>query len=138
MERIIKLAMEKKRAVISLLVLIIVSGVFSRLSIPVESEPEIDIPIVYVGISHDGISPEDCQRLIVKPTENELRSIEGLKELKGIANEGYATLVLEFDVGFNKEKVVNDVREKVDGIKNKFPKNFCRSYRKYNDGVCIS
>ena len=123
MERIIKLAMEKKRAVISLLVLIIVSGVFSRLSIPVESEPEIDIPIVYVGISHDGISPEDCQRLIVKPTENELRSIEGLKELKGIANEGYATLVLEFDVGFNKEKVVNDVREKVDGIKNKFPKN---------------
>ena len=45
-----------------------------------ESDPDISIPVIYVSMSHKGISPDDSERLIVKPMEKELKNIEGVKK----------------------------------------------------------
>ena len=74
------------------------------MTIPKESDPDIAIPIIYVLIPHDGISPEDAERLLVRPMEQELRNVEGLKELRATAREGHATLVLEFEAGFDSDQ----------------------------------
>ena len=74
-----------------------------------------------VQIPHEGISPEDSERLLVRPMELELKSIEGVVELNGYAAEGMATLVIEFDSSFEPDQAVQDVREAVDRGKVKLP-----------------
>jgi multidrug efflux system membrane fusion protein len=65
--------------------------------------------------------PEDAERLLVRPLEVELQSIEGLKEMNAIASQNAAMVVLEFPVNFNKDRVLNEVRAKVDMAKGRFP-----------------
>ncbi|MDF2368897.1 efflux RND transporter permease subunit, partial [Sneathiella sp.] len=85
------------------------------------SDPDINIPIIYVSMTHEGISPEDGERLLIRPMELELRSIEGVKEMTASASEGHASVTLEFDAGFDVDKALQDVREKVDLAKTELP-----------------
>ena len=121
MNRLINAAITRARPVLLLLVLVLVAGAVATQTIPKEAAPDIAIPVIYVSISHDGISPEDAERLLVRPMEKELRSIEGLKELRAKAAQGSANLILEFEAGFDSEKALNDVREKVDIAKAELP-----------------
>jgi len=100
---------------------VLIGGLVAYNTIPKEAEPDIEIPIIYVSISHDGISPEDSERLLVRPMEQELRSIEGIKEMTANAYEGGANVQLEFDAGVDTDKALQDVREKVDKAKAKLP-----------------
>ena len=79
---IIDAALRHTRTVLSVLFLILISGTVAYLDIAKEAEPDINIPIVYVSMHHEGISPEDSERLLVRPMEQELRQIEGVKELR--------------------------------------------------------
>ena len=79
MAPIIDASLSRARTVISILVLLLLSGGFSYVNIPKESSPDIDIPQIYVSAYLEGISPEDSERLIIRPLEQELASIEGVK-----------------------------------------------------------
>jgi multidrug efflux pump len=104
-----------------MLAVLIIWGVASYVLIPKEAEPDIPIPLIYVNIVHEGISPEDAERLLIRPMETELRTIEGLKELRATASEGVAVLILEFDAGFDADQALTDVREKVDLARTELP-----------------
>lgn len=103
------------------LAVIIIAGVITYSNMPKEAEPDLDIPIVYVSLKHDGISPEDAERLLVRPLEQELRTIEGIKELTANAYEGGANVQIEFDANTNIVVALQDTRAKVDAAKAKFP-----------------
>ena len=118
---IIELAMLRSRTIVLSLLVILIGGIVAYTTIPKEAEPDIEIPIVYVSIEHDGISPEDSERLLVRPMEQELRSIEGVKEMIANAYEGGANVQLEFDAGIDTKQALQDVREKVDLAQAKLP-----------------
>ncbi|MEX0838529.1 MAG: efflux RND transporter permease subunit, partial [Parvibaculum sp.] len=103
------------------MVLMVIAGLIAYITIPKEADPDIPIPIFYVSITHQGISPEDSERLLIRPMETELRSLEGLKEIRATASQGHAGIVLEFDVNFDKDKALQDVREKVDLARAELP-----------------
>lgn len=109
------------RTILSFLVLLTIAGASTYVTIPREAQPDAEIPYIYVNLIHDGISPEDGERLLLRPMERELRAIEGIKKMKAEAGEGYAYVLLEFDAGFNGDKALADVREKVDQAKPKLP-----------------
>ena len=121
MNAIIDAAIGRARTVISALLLILVAGAYAYIDIAKESDPDINIPIIYVSMTHEGISPEDGERLLIRPMELELRSIEGVKEMTAVASEGHASVTLEFDAGFDVDKALQDVREKVDLAKTELP-----------------
>ena len=121
MNTIIDAAVDHYRTVLSLLVLTLIAGIVAFITIPKESDPDVNIPIIYVSMSHDGISPEDAERLLVRPMEQELRSIEGIKEMRSTAQEGHASVLMEFDAGFDADQAMIDVREKVDLVKPELP-----------------
>ena len=121
MHAIISAAFDRNRTVLMLLVFLIAAGIVAYNNIPKESEPDVPIPIMYVSMSHDGISPEDAERLLVRPMEKELQSITGIKEMRSTASEGHASVLLEFDAGFDGDTALLDVREKVDAAKSKLP-----------------
>ncbi len=114
MNALIAALLERSRALQLVLSLLLVGGAAAWLHMPKESEPDIAIPIITVTMIHDGISPEDGERLLIRPMESELRGIEGVKEMTAYATEGRATVTLEFDAGFDSEQAMLDVREKVD------------------------
>ena len=119
--QVIESAMSRSRTVLLSLVVVLIGGLTAYLTIPKEAEPDIEIPILYVSITFDGISPEDSERLLVRPMEQELRSIEGIKEMTANAYEGGANVQLEFYAGIDTNKALQDVREKVDKAKAKIP-----------------
>ncbi|PQJ61377.1 MFS transporter [Vibrio chagasii] len=123
MYSIIDAALSRARTMLSLLALILVAGVVTYLTIPKESSPDITIPIIYVSVGHQGISPTDAERLLVRPIEQELRSIEGVKEMNSTAAEGHVSVVLEFNVGVDLNKAMADVRDAVDLAKPKLPED---------------
>jgi len=121
MNALISACINRPRPVIMVLVLLILAGISSYISVPKEAEPDIDIPQIYVNIIHEGISPEDAERLLLRPMETELRSIEGLKEMRATGSEGSGVIILEFDAGFDADQALTDVREKVDLARNEIP-----------------
>lgn len=121
MQGFINRALDHSRTVLMIFVLLIVSGVVTYITIAKEANPDINIPVIYVSIVHDGISPEDAERLLVGPMERELRGIEGVKEMTSSASEGHASVTLEFIAGFNTDKAIADVRDKVTVAKGKLP-----------------
>ena len=118
---VIELAMLRSRTVVLSLLVVLIGGVIAYATIPKEAEPDIEIPIIYVSIVHEGISPEDAERLLVRPMEQELRSIEGVKEMTANAYEGGANVQLEFDAGIDTKRALQDVREKTDLAQAKLP-----------------
>ena len=121
MNGLISQVLHRSRTVIMILMLVLVASAYSYTTIPKESSPDIPIPVIYVNMVHEGISPEDAERLLIRPIENELRAIEGVKEMTATATEGQASVTLEFEAGFDNEKALNDVREKVDLAKAELP-----------------
>ena len=118
---IIDAVLSRTRTMITLLILILIAGAIMYQVVPKEANPDVTIPVIYTSVSHEGISPEDSERLLVRPLEKELRSIEGIKEMKATAAEGYASVVLEFNVGTDLDEALVDVREAVDTAKTKLP-----------------
>jgi multidrug efflux pump len=91
------------------------------LNIPKEANPDVPLARINVTIIHDGIAPEDSARMLVKPMERELRALDGLKEMRATAGEGYASISLEFIPGFDSSEALADVRDKVTVAKAKLP-----------------
>ena len=121
MSAIIDAAISHSRTVLAALVMLLVAGTYAYREIPKEADPDINIPIIYVSLVHNGISPEDAERLLVKPMEAELNGIEGVKEMRSQGYENGANVVLEFDAGFDPDIALADVREKVDLAKSQIP-----------------
>jgi multidrug efflux pump len=121
MKAIIDWSIDRGRLIVAALALLMLAGASSYLSIPKEADPDVNIPIVYVMLALEGISPEDAERLLVKPMEQELTGIDGLKEMSSNAFQGGANVVLEFEAGFDADKALTDVREKVDLAKPELP-----------------
>ncbi|MEL6601170.1 MAG: efflux RND transporter permease subunit, partial [Pseudomonadota bacterium] len=121
MTGLIDAAFSRTRVVALTLVLMLTVGIYSYVSIPKESSPEIPIPVIYVVTTLDGISPEDSERLLVEPLESELSSLTGLKQLNASAGEGYASVTMEFEPGFDADEALDRVREGVDRAQNDLP-----------------
>ena len=113
--------LNSSKLILTILFFFIVFGFYQYNTLPKESDPDISLPVMYISLTHEGISPEDSERLLVKPLEKELKNIEGLKKITSTAYQGGGNVVLEFDAGFDSVKAMSDTREKVDLTKNKLP-----------------
>ena len=121
MYTLIDAAFARYRTVLLLLFMLIVGGISAFQNIPKEAEPDVPIPVIYVSVVHQGISPDDAERLIIRPLETELQSLEGLKEMTAIASEGHASVSLEFEAGIDNKQALLDVREQVDLARAELP-----------------
>ena len=121
MRQLIAAAQARARTTLMLLTALLLAGLAAWQAIPKEANPDVAIPIIYVAMSLEGVSPEDGERLLVRPMEQELRSIEGLRKMTSQSSEGHASVTLEFDAGFDADQALTDVREKVDIAKAELP-----------------
>ena len=118
---VIDAAFSRARTVVTLFVITLLAGLLAYFAIPKEAEPDIPIPIMYVSSTLDGISPQDAERLLVRPLEKALQTIEGVKEIRSTASEGRASVVLEFTAGFDSDQALLDVEDEVDKVEPDLP-----------------
>jgi len=119
--KFLSLIVDHSRATLSIMLLILIAGAGSRLSMPVELNPNVTLPVVMIMVRHDGISPEDGARLLIRPIEKELKTLDGLEEVKATARESVVTVTAEFEVADNIKEIVAEVREAVNRAKAEFP-----------------
>ncbi|GGG54746.1 multidrug resistance protein [Pseudohongiella nitratireducens] len=119
----LKAAVSRARTTLSIFVVIILVGFASYRAIPVELNPDVTVPVIITTIIHPGISPEDAERLLVRPTEIELKDVEGITQTRAFANEGAATVITEFDVEMDPDIAMQDIRTAVDRAQARYPAN---------------
>ena len=118
---IVGAAIRNARLTVSVLLFLIVAGSSAYISIPKEAEPDIQIPIIYVSLGYQGISPEDSERLLLRPMETALKSISGIKKMTANSYQGGGNVVMEFQAGSDLDKALDDVRSKVEEAKRDLP-----------------
>src|SRR6516165_6855275 len=122
MSGLIDYAIDHARLTIATLIFLLCAGLVAYLTIAKEAEPDIKIPVVHVHLSQRGISPEDAERLLLRPVETQLKSVENVKEMRSTAFEGGGFVQLEFEAGFDSKAALADVRAKVDQAKHDLPR----------------
>jgi len=111
----------RARMVVAIILVSLGAGYASYVQLPKEGAPDIDVPVLYISVPLPGVSAPDAERLLVKPLEQELRGLEGLKEITGIATVGHAGAVLEFEFDWDQQATLAEVRDKVDQAQAEFP-----------------
>jgi len=114
-------AIKRRKVVLGVTLIAALFGVFAYLSMPREAQPDIDLPYISVIVPFPGVSPEDAERLLVKPLEVQLQTIQGIKHMNAVARQNMAIVTLEFEPSFAKDKALADVRAKVDLARGRFP-----------------
>jgi multidrug efflux pump len=111
--RLVETAIANARLTISVLIFLMLAGTVAYVNIPKEAEPDIQIPILYVSLHYEGISPEDSERLLLRPMETALKSITGIKKMTSTAYQGGGNVLIEFQAGADLGKALDDVRNNV-------------------------
>lgn len=118
---IVKLAIRNARLTISVLLFLVLAGAVAYQSTPKESEPDVPIPVMYVSLIYQGISPEDSERLLLRPMETKLKSLKGLKEMRAAAFQGGGYVLVEFEPSVDLATALQDTRSKVQDAKADLP-----------------
>jgi multidrug efflux pump len=121
MTGIVDFAVRQWRMTLMLLFFSVIGGVLSMFTVPLDAEPDVAIPFVTVQVVLPGVSPEDSERLLVKPLETELKSLDGIKQMDGIGRTSVGMIVLEFDANFDQDSATNDVLEAVNKARGELP-----------------
>ncbi len=121
MTGIVDWAGERARMILAFIALTLIAGTAAYIGLPKEGEPDIEIPALFVSVPFPGISAEDAERLIVEPMETEMADLDGLDKMSGTAAEGYGGLAMEFEFGWDKTKVIADVRDRMGRVEAEFP-----------------
>jgi multidrug efflux pump len=118
---IVDIAIRNARLTLAVLLFLLIAGAMAYIGIPKEAEPDVQIPVIYVSMTYQGISPEDSERLLLRPMETKLQTITGIKEMRSTAYQGGGNVVLEFQAGADLDKALDEVRNKVDDARPDLP-----------------
>src|SRR5450830_83694 len=102
---------------------IMVLGLFSYRSLPLESMPSVEIPFAWVEVQYPGASPEQVENDITRPLEDAINSVSGIKTIRSNSWEGRAGVSLEFQLSTNVDKAMQEVRDNIGRVRPSFPKD---------------
>ena len=104
----------KQSVLVNLLViLVLVAGIFTYSSMTKEKFPDISMDELWIYTSYPGVSPEEIERLVTIPIEDEVASIENVDNIKSMSSEGFSQIRVEFESG------VEDFPRKMQEVQNK-------------------
>ena len=98
------------------MVFIIIAGIFTLSRLRMEVFPDITIPIINVSVVYPGASPEDIEESICVKVEEQVQGINGLKRIASSSNEGYGSINIEVENGYDIVEVKDEVKSQVDAI----------------------
>jgi multidrug efflux pump subunit AcrB len=105
------------------MVALLVLGVSSYLRLPVEQMPDVADPSVSLQVDYPGASPEALENDVIKPIENQINSVDGVKRIFSTMREGTAFMNINFRLDANIDVGTQAVRDKIAQIRSTFPRD---------------
>jgi multidrug efflux pump subunit AcrB len=102
---------------------LVVLGAVSYRLLPVEQMPEINMPVVFISVPYPGASPEAIESDVLKPIENVINSVDGVKNLYATAREGIGLLEVEFRLETDVTVAAQEVRDKIAQVRSALPRD---------------
>ncbi|MFH1546716.1 MAG: efflux RND transporter permease subunit [Patescibacteria group bacterium] len=109
------------RVALLVIALFVIGGTASLFSLPLESDPEVKIPIAIVSTGYPGASPADIEKLITDRIEEKLKNLDGLDKLTSTSSEGISSITVEFDPRADLTESIRNLRDEVDSAKSNLP-----------------
>ena len=110
-------SVSNRTTVFVLMAIITVSGIYSYISVPKESFPEVVIPEIFIGTPYPGNSPVNIEKLITRPLEKEINTITGVDEISSTSIQGYSAIDIKFDFDVTPDEALRKVKDAVDKAK---------------------
>lgn len=101
--------------------LLAIVGLYTLTDLAIELFPETSMPMLFVSTTYEGAGPETVEKSVTRVLEGVLTNLSGLKKMTSTSSEGSSRIELEFDYGTNLDTAVNDIRDKLDRVKNSLP-----------------
>ena len=101
---------------------LMVLGLFSYKSLGLESMPNVELPFGWVEVQYPGASPEQVENDITRPLEDAINTVSGIKTIRSNSWEGRSGVSLEFNIGTNMDKSMQELRDKIARVRPGFPK----------------
>ena len=112
-----------KRPVLTTCVMLalVILGLFSMRTLGWDLYPNVDIPVVTVSVAYPGASPDAVEQDVVKKIEEAVNSLESVDEISSTSQEGFGTVVIQFDISRSVDRALDDVRSKLGQIRKNLP-----------------
>ena len=112
-----------RRPVLTIVIFLIIGifGIFGFMQMPVQENPDVEFPVVSVLVVLPGAAPEIIEQEVIDPLEEELNTIEGLKELRSTSQQQSGTVVAEFELWRDQDLAAQDVRDAVSRAVRRLP-----------------
>jgi multidrug efflux pump subunit AcrB len=106
-----------------MMVALCVLGLFSYSKLGVEQMPDISFPGAWMEVRYPGASPEAVEREVIKPIEEAVNSIAGVKRIMSRSGEGQGSLSVEFALDADMGRAMQEVRDRVSAVQAVFPRD---------------
>ncbi len=116
-----KLSVKRPVTIAMVTLIIVIMGFVSLSQLAVDLFPNIELPIALVVTQFEGAGPKEVEKMVGKPIEDSLATLEGLENITTNAMNGAAITILEFDFGTDMDMKAVDIRESVDMVKGYLP-----------------
>jgi HAE1 family hydrophobic/amphiphilic exporter-1 len=114
-------AIKRPMITIVTMVALVVFGLFALLRLQTDEFPDIEQPVVLVGVPYPGASPEGVEREILKPVEDAIKGISGVDQILGTASDGYAQIIVIFLFEKDVSQATQDIRDAISAIRADLP-----------------
>jgi multidrug efflux pump len=117
------LIVNNKVTVYILVLIIVIVGTYSYISLPRESSPDVKIPYIFIATVYPGVSPQDIENLVTQEIEKEVKGISGVKKVTSVSRESLSSISVEFTTDIVIDDALQKVRDKVSTAKTKMPQD---------------
>ncbi|GGC00997.1 multidrug transporter AcrB [Novosphingobium endophyticum] len=104
-----------------LFILLTVSGAVAFMRMPIQMFPNVALPIVTVTVTQNGTAPSEMENQVTRPIENALTGVAGIKNIGSTVVLGASTTTVEFELGTELQKAIDDVRTVIERTRVELP-----------------
>jgi len=106
-----------------LFILLTIAGLLSFISLDITDNPDIDVPMVEVTVTRPGAAPTEMEVQVTKKIEDSVAGLGGIDHIQSTITDGSSVTTIEFAIGSNTDRAVNDVRDAVAKIRQDLPQD---------------
>src|SRR6185312_10371044 len=114
-------AIERPIITVVTMIALVVFGLASLARLDTDEFPDIDQPIVFIGIAYPGASPDVVEREVVDRLEDKLSGISGVDKLNSTSTDGFAQIIVQFVFSRDAAQATQDVRDAISGVRGQLP-----------------
>jgi HAE1 family hydrophobic/amphiphilic exporter-1 len=120
--RISAWAIRNPTPVAVLFIALVIVGLFSYFTLPIKNYPNVEAPVVVVDVTQSGAAPSQLKTQVTRPVEDAVSGVTDVQEIASTVNEGDSSTQIQFNLGTNMIKATDDVRAKIDAVRNQLPR----------------